>query len=1108
MLPSDRTKLSGGANSLDPKSNQTNNGQLSNGESVPFMSEKKPLQSLNVANEQVSASVSDKPISDISNLTYSNNSKPLPTPAPKKFRIGKTVALAGLGVMLLGGISFGAMSMVNSSKQKTSSLAAASASKTITLNVPTQSNQTNLLASQAGTQTISLNGNTAIQGSLNTSGSLSSTGNMSTSGNLNVQGNIYSGGSLVANSLSGNGNGLTGLNASNLTTGTINSALLPSNVTQLGQTIPLSAIQANVLSSINGITNNGGDIKIVGNGIDVANNSTTKTVTLSLPAGTGTITGVAVGAGLVGGGTSGNVSVALDGTVTVQGNLINVAGGLVKLDGSGNLPVLNGSNLTNLDASNLTTGTIDNSRLNSSVTTQGNTFNGNNQLVQTNSIGELPVISGANLTNLNGSNLQTASVPDSALSSNVCLGDINNCNYQTAGNYQAAGSYINLQDSIPGNVQIGNINISGTNVAAYFKGDGNQLSNISASNITTGKISNQQLNTDLISTSGKFVTLQGNAFNNANELVALDGNSKLPIADGSNLTNLTSTNLIGVINDSNLSSNVVLQNANNVFTSNNTFNGGITSVGNILANDLHASTGTLTIGSSTNPLTLQGSSLSIKQTTGASPVTYTFAGGVAGQSYEICTTLGNCGTGASTIVGSGTSNKLVKFTGNQSIGDSSISDTGSLVTLGSNTLVKPTSNSTATFIIQNASSNPLFTADTSNMFIGVGNSSPQFPLDVTGIINSSTELDVAGSKVCDASGCKATSGSGGFYVSNQATPQAGGGNFNIQSKYTNKAVGVLQGAAGQTADLLDLQNASGTNVVALSNSGDVNIAGAYNINGNNINTAGTLSNVAYLNSSNNFKTDSTSAFQIQNAAGTNKLFSADTTNNKVSIGLFNSNPSLDSPANLVVNGDINITGSTGAFKINGTPLCGLPSGALCAPAANSDAYIQNSTGLLPDGRGQVANINIQSKSSLSIGALIQGATGQVANILAIKSDSNNIVAGFNNSGGLSLGAPSLVQGQLTLNSSSSPNSVNLQATPGSSNATLYLPAEDGGTICTSLGSSLCYATYAANNGSSANYIKLQGSPTTRQTGNLDISGTATANGGIYSIGTIQGGTVN
>jgi hypothetical protein len=64
------------------------------------------------------------------------------------------------------------VSMVNSSKQKTSSLAAASASKTITLNVPTQSNQTNLLASQAGTQTISLNGNTNIQGSLNTSGSL------------------------------------------------------------------------------------------------------------------------------------------------------------------------------------------------------------------------------------------------------------------------------------------------------------------------------------------------------------------------------------------------------------------------------------------------------------------------------------------------------------------------------------------------------------------------------------------------------------------------------------------------------------------------------------------------------------------------------------------------------------------------------------------------------------------------------------------------------------------------------------------------------------------------------------------------------------------------
>ena len=49
------------------------------------------------------------------------------------------------------------------------------------------------------------------------------------------------------------------------------------------------------------------------------------------------------------------------------------------------------------------------------VTTQGNTFNGASQLVQLNALTQLPAVSGANLTNLNAANLSSGTVPTARL---------------------------------------------------------------------------------------------------------------------------------------------------------------------------------------------------------------------------------------------------------------------------------------------------------------------------------------------------------------------------------------------------------------------------------------------------------------------------------------------------------------------------------------------------------------------------------------------------------------------------------------------------------------------------------------------------------------------
>jgi len=61
------------------------------------------------------------------------------------------------------------------------------------------------------------------------------------------------------------------------------------------------------------------------------------------------------------------------------------------------------SNVANVDttnAGNISSGTLSDSRLSANVTTQGNTFNGADELVQLDSSGKLPALDGSQLTNL------------------------------------------------------------------------------------------------------------------------------------------------------------------------------------------------------------------------------------------------------------------------------------------------------------------------------------------------------------------------------------------------------------------------------------------------------------------------------------------------------------------------------------------------------------------------------------------------------------------------------------------------------------------------------------------------------------------------------------
>jgi hypothetical protein len=58
------------------------------------------------------------------------------------------------------------------------------------------------------------------------------------------------------------------------------------------------------------------------------------------------------------------------------------------------------ANIDTTNASNITSGTLGDARLSSAVTTQGNTFNAANKLVQLDATAKLPAVDGSNLTNL------------------------------------------------------------------------------------------------------------------------------------------------------------------------------------------------------------------------------------------------------------------------------------------------------------------------------------------------------------------------------------------------------------------------------------------------------------------------------------------------------------------------------------------------------------------------------------------------------------------------------------------------------------------------------------------------------------------------------------
>jgi surfactin synthase thioesterase subunit len=216
----------------------------------------------------------------------------------------------------------------------------------------------------------------------------------------------------------------------------------------------------------------------------------------------------------------------------------------VILDSSGNIVANNGSNLTNLNADNLASGTVPDARFpatlpaaNGSALTNLDADNlASGTLPDARFPATLPAVSGANLTSLNASNLASGTVPIARI-------DLNLLTTSTA---DADGDFFAVVDSVGAEKKLtkANINISGFNNDSGFI-DGSSLN---ASNLDSGTVPDARFPATLPAANGSALTAL-NASNVASGTLASDRLPTVPTTKGgTGLTTIGTANQVLAVN--------------------------------------------------------------------------------------------------------------------------------------------------------------------------------------------------------------------------------------------------------------------------------------------------------------------------------------------------------------------------------------------------------------------------------------------------------------------------------------------------------------------------------------------------------------------------------
>jgi hypothetical protein len=415
---------------------------------------------------------------------------------------------------------------------------------------------------------------------------------------LVVTGDANISGAVTATSFTGDGSGLTGLNASNLTSGLVPSSVLP-------------AVMINDISGNAGTASaweTARTFAIVGDGSGSVSVDGSANVSLNLS---------------VTGGDADTLD-TLNSTQFLRSDTSDTMSGTL----TANFFAGNGSALTALNANNITTGTLSNDRLPATLTKDisGNAATATNAASAGNAdtldslnstqflrsdqsdsmTGTLTatalVGNGSGLTNLNASSITGGTISAARLPST--MSGILNGNADTASRWENART-INLTGDASGSVSIdgssdvtltvsvsdaataanalklGNLNstqflrsdqsdsISGTLTATAFGGNGSALTALNASNISTGTISNDRLPATItknISGNAATATNANNLDNlNSTQFLRSDQSDTMSgtltatafSGNGSNLTSLNATNITsGTISDSLLPSSM------------------------------------------------------------------------------------------------------------------------------------------------------------------------------------------------------------------------------------------------------------------------------------------------------------------------------------------------------------------------------------------------------------------------------------------------------------------------------------------------------------------------------------------------------------------------
>ena len=176
---------------------------------------------------------------------------------------------------------------------------------------------------------------------------------------LTVSGDTQISGVVTATTFSGSGASLTNLNASNLASGTIPDARFPAALPAIDGSA-LTGITAEGLNAIGGLTikNQSGNVTGTAGSISTIDFNGSTGVTVTATTGAAGIATVVILAEVVS-----DTTPQLGGDLDLNGNNITGSGDIPAANLTGTLPAISGASLTNLNGSNISSGTVSAARV-------------------------------------------------------------------------------------------------------------------------------------------------------------------------------------------------------------------------------------------------------------------------------------------------------------------------------------------------------------------------------------------------------------------------------------------------------------------------------------------------------------------------------------------------------------------------------------------------------------------------------------------------------------------------------------------------------------------------------------------------------------------------